>query len=124
MKSKIITFTIFIILLLGIGFLLLNLNKESSSQLTTKTPLPTSVISYTLADIAKHSTKTDCWMAIEGKVYNVTSFIPNHPGGKAILNGCGKDATTLFDQRPTKNLGPHPEEAREILAKFYIGDFK
>ncbi len=80
--------------------------------------------SYTLADVAQHATQFDCWMAIEGKVYNVTNYIGEHPGGKAILRGCGKDATILFDTRPDGPGTPHPPEARQILPQFYVGDLK
>jgi acyl-lipid (8-3)-desaturase len=61
-------------------------------------------------------------MAIENKVYDVTSFIPNHPGGKAILKGCGKDATVLFETRPDTDKGPHPESAKQTLTNYLIGD--
>lgn len=80
--------------------------------------------SYFLSEIATHNTATDCWMAIEGKVYNVTSFVGSHPGGEAILNGCGKDATALFNERPTNDRGPHPATARALLPQYYIGDLE
>jgi len=36
-------------------------------------------------------------MALEGKVYNVSAYLPFHPGGeKEVLRGAGKDATSLF----------------------------
>lgn len=78
---------------------------------------------YTLAQIAEHATSTDCWLAIEGKVYNVTPFIASakHPGGAAILQGCGKDATTLFNTRPMGSGTPHSDKARSFLPNFYIG---
>lgn len=60
-------------------------------------------------------------MAIEGKVYDVTSYVSRHPGGKAILNGCGKDATVLFNERPTNQKGPHPAQAKQQLAPMQIG---
>src|SRR5689334_21727949 len=54
---------------------------------------------YTLADVAAHSTKSNCWTAVNGNVYDVTPFIDSHPGGvEAILNVCGIDATELFGQ--------------------------
>lgn len=79
---------------------------------------------YSLDEIAQHGTDTDCWLAIEGKVYNVTDFVSKHPGGKAILNGCGRDATTLFNERPTNSKGPHPDQAKEVMKEYYIGDLK
>lgn len=37
------------------------------------------------------------WMALEGKVYNITAYIPFHPGGEGELLRCaGKDGTSLF----------------------------
>ena len=37
---------------------------------------------------------------IDGKVYDVTAYTPDHPAGKALLKGCGKDATE-FNWRST-----------------------
>merc|ERR1712050_5930 len=52
----------------------------------------------TMAEVAKHTTKTDCWVVLNGRVLNVTNFLPNHPGGElAILTFAGKDATAEFD---------------------------
>ncbi|KAJ3054966.1 hypothetical protein HK097_000191 [Rhizophlyctis rosea] len=52
---------------------------------------------YTLEDIAQHKTRNDVWMAIQGKVYNVTSYLKFHPGGAGqLMRGAGKDATDLF----------------------------
>ena len=77
---------------------------------------------YTLADVAMHNSGSDCWLAIDGRVYDVTSFIPSHPGGQAILQGCGTDATTLFETRPMGSGTPHSQRARSLLANYYIGD--
>jgi succinate dehydrogenase/fumarate reductase flavoprotein subunit/predicted heme/steroid binding protein len=60
---------------------------------------------YTLADIAKHNTKDDCWVAVNGLALNVTEFLENHPGGpKAILLYAGKDATEEFNMLHDKNV--------------------
>ena len=77
---------------------------------------------FTLSQIASHNNENDCWIAIHGKVYDVTAFIPMHPGGAAILQGCGKDATELFETRPTGSGTPHSEGARNKLENYYIGD--
>jgi cytochrome b involved in lipid metabolism len=78
---------------------------------------------YTAADIAAHSVAEDCWLSIAGKVYDVTEYIAGglHPGGEAILNGCGlEDATPLFEG--IKDGEGHPENAWGYLENFYIGD--
>ena len=76
---------------------------------------------YTLAQIAEHNSADSCWMAIEGKVYDVTEAISGHPGGEEILKGCGIDATELFNNRPGEGT-PHPSNARAGLELFVIGD--
>merc|ERR1719468_1071466 len=53
---------------------------------------------YTLEEVAKHTSKTDCWVVVNGEVLDVTSFLSEHPGGElAILTFGGKDATEEFN---------------------------
>ncbi|KAF4659159.1 hypothetical protein FOL46_006701, partial [Perkinsus olseni] len=53
---------------------------------------------YTLEEVAKHNTDTDCWVALNGQVLDVTDFLPEHPGGKlAIMTFAGKDASKEFN---------------------------
>jgi len=52
----------------------------------------------TMEEVAKHTTKTDCWVVVSGQVLDVTSFLSQHPGGElAILTFAGKDATEEFN---------------------------
>ena len=67
---------------------------------------------YTLAEVAKHNKKTDAWIVIDGKVADITEWIPKHPGGMVIMKGVGKDATALFT-----SIG-HDEYARKMLKKY------
>lgn len=85
---------------------------------TTTPPEPTkpATKSYTAAEVAIHSTASSCWLILDAKVYDVTKFIPSHPGGNEILKGCGKDATKMFSK--------HPESAKAMKEQFYIGDLK
>jgi predicted heme/steroid binding protein len=75
---------------------------------------------YTMEEVAKHDNKDDCWLVINGKVYDVTEF-NQHPGGDAILEGCGQDATELFNTRPMGSGTPHSENARGYLTNWEIG---
>jgi predicted heme/steroid binding protein len=44
---------------------------------------------YTLAEVAKHNKEGDCWLVIEGNVYDVSKFLDEHPGGEEVLLDCG-----------------------------------
>jgi len=53
---------------------------------------------YTMEEVAKHTSKTDCWVVVSGQVLDVTKFLSEHPGGElAILTFGGKDATEEFN---------------------------
>ncbi|TXT13764.1 hypothetical protein VHUM_01131 [Vanrija humicola] len=60
-------------------------------------------------EVQKHNSRDDCWVIIDGKVYDVTEFIEIHPGGAGIIvANAGKDATKIF-----KPL--HPKDALDML---------
>ncbi|GAA0176437.1 oxidoreductase [Lithospermum erythrorhizon] len=72
---------------------------------------------YTLAEASKHNTAKDCWLIIHGKVYDVTKFMDDHPGGDdVLLSATGMDATNAFE-----DIG-HSSRARSMLSEYYIGD--
>ncbi|WP_054840993.1 cytochrome b5 domain-containing protein [Thermococcus peptonophilus] len=59
----------------------------------------------TLEEVAKHSTENDCWVVIGNDVYNVTSLIDTHSGGKeAIIQYCGTNATDVFFSKHSQRL--------------------
>ncbi|MBR9690274.1 cytochrome b5 domain-containing protein [Candidatus Woesearchaeota archaeon] len=80
------------------------------------------MIGISISELATHNSRDDCWLSIDGHVYDVTAFIGSHPGGEAILQGCGTDATTLFETRPMGSGKPHSDNARILLETYYIGD--
>ena len=70
---------------------------------------------YTLADVAKHNSQGNVWIVVKGKVYDVTPYVEEHPGGLAILRNAGGDATEGFH-------GPqHPPRVFDIIDDFLIG---
>lgn len=86
---------------------------------TDNDPMP--VTTYTMTEVALHNNEADCWFVINNKVYNVTTFSPDHPGGDTILSGCGLDATNLFNTKQGSGV-PHSADAQDALGAFYIGD--
>ncbi|KAI0333031.1 hypothetical protein GY45DRAFT_1320320 [Cubamyces sp. BRFM 1775] len=49
-------------------------------------------------EVAQHNSRESCWIIVHGKVYDVTDFLDDHPGGsKIILKYAGKDATAEYD---------------------------
>jgi len=69
----------------------------------------------TLRDVAQHNTRDDCWMVIDGKAYDVTSWIDKHPGGDVMLSYAGMDATDVFNVF-------HEDASRKMLSVFFVGD--
>lgn len=51
---------------------------------------------YTKEEIRKHNKEDDCWMILADKVYDLTSYVKFHPGGKIIMDAAGKDGTGFF----------------------------
>jgi len=57
-----------------------------------------SVKEYTIEDVSKHNKDGDCWVILWDKVYDVSKFMKDHPGGlESILLYAGQDATEQFD---------------------------
>jgi cytochrome b involved in lipid metabolism len=87
----------------------------------TPSPKPTKVnpapTGFTLSDVENHASSSSCWTAVNGNVYDVTSFISQHPGGsRAILSLCGIDGSDAFNGQHGGQRRPASE-----LASFKIG---
>ena len=68
------------------------------------------------AQVSSHNSTHDCWIVINGKVYDVTKYLDDHPGGsEIIMNLAGGDATREFNE-----IG-HSKSAIKTLDQFEIG---
>ncbi|XP_078447474.1 uncharacterized protein LOC144716245 isoform X2 [Wolffia australiana] len=73
---------------------------------------------FSASEIALHSSKKDCWLVVDGKVYDVTGFLEDHPGGEEVLlyaSGTG-DATQSFE-----DVG-HSSSAKSMMNRYLIGN--
>jgi cytochrome b involved in lipid metabolism len=79
-------------------------------------PPPKALRRFTIDEVQQHASADDCWIVLQGKVYDITPYIPFHPGGKyQILRAKGKDATELF-MKTHPWVNPEP-----LLRKCWIG---
>ena len=75
-------------------------------------------LDISIAEVAGHDDAASCWVAIEGTVYDVTTWIPRHPGGpERIMAICGTDASEDFSAQHSGQSLP-----TEQLAQFAIGE--
>lgn len=73
----------------------------------------------TFAELKEHSNKNSLYILLHEKVYDVTKFIDEHPGGdEVILAEASRDATEAFE-----DVG-HSDEARALLTDMLVGDFE
>ncbi|XBW34914.1 hypothetical protein QEN19_000478 [Hanseniaspora menglaensis] len=74
-------------------------------------PTKKGLTTISLEEFTKHSTPEDCWVIINGIVYDLTEFISKHPGGPDIINAnCGKDVSLLFN----------PIHASDLIDKYIM----
>ncbi|CAH8310005.1 unnamed protein product [Eruca vesicaria subsp. sativa] len=87
--------------------------KQSSNESEKSKPK-----SYSKSEVAVHNKREDCWIIIKDKVYDVTSYVEEHPGGDAILDHAGDDSTDGF-------FGPqHATRVFDMIEDFYIGQLR
>ncbi|CAD5229296.1 unnamed protein product [Bursaphelenchus okinawaensis] len=71
---------------------------------------------YTAEEVAKHNSNESCWIILEDKVYDVSKFLLEHPGGEeVILNLAGQDCTNEFN-----DVG-HSSDARAMTEDYLVG---
>lgn len=73
-----------------------------------------------LDEVARHAVADDCWMVINGVVYDITSYLPEHPSNpRIVVPWCGKEASDAYR---TKTRGrAHSVEADALLNNYRIG---
>lgn len=96
---------------------------EGGRSTTVQAPVTNPAVAstfYTMAQIKTHNSRTSCWTAVYGGVYDVSAWISQHPGGSgAILGMCGVDGTSAFDAQHGGQSRANAE-----LGSFKIGVLK
>jgi len=112
---------IFLSIIFITGILLYKPDSRGSTTQNSST-YPGGSIILNMTEISKHNNVNDCWLLINNKIYDVTSFISSHLGNsQTILVNCGKESTQQFDSRG--GTGSHSSTAQSLLEQYYIGDF-
>jgi cytochrome b involved in lipid metabolism len=111
MKKLIIIAVVVLVAVGGLVFL-----TGSNKPVVSPTP-PAELKNYTLSQVSQHKDASSCYSAINGSVYDLTTWINQHPGGEqAILSICGKDGSAAFNAQH----GGAQRQA-DILVGFKIG---
>ncbi|XP_054793543.1 acyl-lipid (9-3)-desaturase-like [Prosopis cineraria] len=65
--------------------------------------------------LSQHNKRGDLWISIQGKIYDVSRWVDDHPGGELpLFNLAGQDVTNAF-------LAFHPGSAWQYLDRFFTG---
>ena len=72
------------------------------------------------AELQTANNSQKCWVVIKGKVYDVSKYLQDHPGGEQILlnNSGTKDATAGFEQ------AEHTQGAQDKMQTMLIGEYQ
>lgn len=74
---------------------------------------------YTEEDVANHKSANSCWVTNRGKVYDVTAFMPDHPGGDdLIMDHAGTDVESIMKDGDSHD---HSDSAYDMLEEYMVG---
>ena len=96
----------------------INQNQATALAETGPKPInPAGTISLTNSEIKTHSSRSDCWSIVNANVYNLTSYVKNHPGGASVIeNICGKNGSKAFVNQHNTQGKPN-----NVLSSFLLG---
>lgn len=124
--KKLVTISLFVFWAIAVAVIAAGLISRDQSNLNQVNNIAPNINSntslvLTSAELAKHNSSNSCWLLISGKIYDVTTFLRQHPGGtSSILPTCGTDATTAYASRG--GTGSHSSSAYAMLDAYYIGN--
>ncbi len=73
---------------------------------------------FTLEEVAQNNTAESCWAVVDGSVYDLTTWISEHPGGSRVIERlCGTDATATFSNQHSGNSKAAGELDDHLIGK-------
>lgn len=85
---------------------------------TTTTNTVATTPKLNTAEVSKHNIETDCYLIVKNKVYDVSTYISKHPGGRRkIVNTCGEEVSSVF-------ASIHSNFAWNLLNDYYVGNLQ
>lgn len=97
-----------------------NSSGNANANTSVNSSTDSSLLKLSPAEVAKHNSAADCWLIIQGNVYDVTQYIFRHEGGAdRIISVCGSDATTSFLTQGGE--GSHSSTATRDLTQLLLG---
>jgi len=77
---------------------------------------------FSLDEVQRHSTPSDCWILIDRNVYDLSSYLSEHATKHEynLSKWCGKDASKAWKDKDGKDK-PHSRKAEILLRKYRIG---
>lgn len=99
--------------------------EETPEEETPIVVIPDEDMVYiTMSEVQKHNQFNDCWIILEGKVYDAKILISTHPSGRMVINYCGKDATNFIKTQLFKGDVDFLENAKGYLEQSYKGELQ
>lgn len=91
---------------------------KQSVEISPAASVSGTMTSFTLAQLTEHVSPESCYLAIGTSVYDVTKYVSQHPGGQAILKGCGQVLNGTM-KHPGGSF--ESDKIKEIIAAYQIG---
>ena len=76
-------------------------------------------VKITEKELSEHNSAESLWVAVHGKVFDLTDFFMEHPGGWEVIEEvAGSDATEKYEE-----ANHRAESVRDIM-KYYQGELQ
>lgn len=121
MTSSRIAYTAFVAFVsVVLTLIVVYLIQGSPEQVTMADKASSDATVYTIDQVAEHNNASSCWKIIEGGVYDLTTYLPDHPTDEeTFTRWCGREATPAWQDKG--NGRSHSPRAAARLENYRIG---